>query len=52
MSWIYQGKEFDEGCAICPVLDGPSISNLASDMQLDPPQGHDSEKRTIKKRVE
>jgi hypothetical protein len=24
-----QGKEFDEGCAICPVLDGPSISNLA-----------------------
>gem|GEM_PF-811954 len=24
-----QGREFDEGCAICPVLDGPSISNLA-----------------------
>jgi hypothetical protein len=24
-----QGKEFDEGCAICPVLSGPSISNLA-----------------------
>jgi hypothetical protein len=24
-----QGVEFDEGCAICPVLDGPSISNLA-----------------------
>ena len=26
---IIQGKEFQEGCAICPVLDGPSISNLA-----------------------
>ena len=26
---IIQGVEFDEGCAICPVLDGPSISNLA-----------------------
>ena len=26
---MIQGKEFDEGCAICPVLDGPSISNLA-----------------------
>jgi hypothetical protein len=26
---IIQGKEFNEGCAICPVLDGPSISNLA-----------------------
>ena len=26
---IVQGVEFDEGCAICPVLDGPSISNLA-----------------------
>ena len=25
---IVQGVEFDEGCAICPVLDGPSISNL------------------------
>ena len=24
-----QGVEFDEGCAICPVLDGPSISSLA-----------------------
>jgi len=24
-----QGKEFDEGCAICPVLEGPSIANLA-----------------------
>ena len=24
-----QGVEFDEGCAICPVLTGPSISNLA-----------------------
>lgn len=24
-----QGVEFDEGCAICPVLSGPSISNLA-----------------------
>ena len=24
-----QGREFKEGCAICPVLDGPSISNLA-----------------------
>jgi hypothetical protein len=26
---IIQGKEFEEGCAICPVLNGPSISNLA-----------------------
>jgi len=26
---IVQGVEFDEGCAICPVLDGPSIANLA-----------------------
>lgn len=26
---IIQGVEFDEGCAICPVLSGPSISNLA-----------------------
>lgn len=26
---IVQGKEYDEGCAICPVLDGPSIANLA-----------------------
>lgn len=24
-----QGRIFEEGCAICPVLDGPSISNLA-----------------------
>lgn len=24
-----QGRVFDEGCAICPVLDGPSIANLA-----------------------
>ena len=26
---IVQGKEFDEGCAICPVLTGPSVANLA-----------------------
>ena len=26
---VIQGVEFDEGCAICPVLNGPSISNLA-----------------------
>ena len=26
---IVQGVEYDEGCAICPVLSGPSISNLA-----------------------
>jgi hypothetical protein len=26
---MVQGKEYDEGCAICPVLEGPSISNLA-----------------------
>jgi len=25
---VIQGKEFDEGCAICPVLTGPSISSL------------------------
>ena len=25
---IVQGVEFDEGCAICPVLTGPSIANL------------------------
>ena len=28
---IVQGVEYDEGCAICPVLNGPSISNLAMD---------------------
>jgi hypothetical protein len=28
---MVQGKVFEEGCAICPVLDGPSISNLAMD---------------------
>ena len=26
---VIQGVEFNEGCAICPVLNGPSISNLA-----------------------
>ena len=26
---MVQGKEYDEGCALCPVLEGPSISNLA-----------------------
>ena len=26
---IVQGVEYNEGCAICPVLSGPSISNLA-----------------------
>jgi len=26
---IVQGVEFDEGCAICPVLSGPSLSSLA-----------------------
>mgnify|MGYP003651919364 CR=1 FL=1 len=26
---MVQGREFEEGCAVCPVLDGPSISNLA-----------------------
>lgn len=26
---MVQGREFDEGCAICPVLEGPSISNLS-----------------------
>ena len=26
---VVQGVVYDEGCAICPVLDGPSISNLA-----------------------
>jgi hypothetical protein len=26
---IVQGVPYDEGCAVCPVLDGPSISNLA-----------------------
>jgi hypothetical protein len=25
---VVQGVEYDEGCAICPVLSGPSISNL------------------------
>ena len=24
-----QGRVFEEGCAICPVLEGPSIANLA-----------------------
>ena len=26
---IVQGVVYDEGCAICPVLEGPSLSNLA-----------------------
>ena len=26
---MVQGIEFDEGCAICPVLEGPSIASLA-----------------------
>lgn len=26
---IVQGVEYQEGCAVCPVLTGPSISNLA-----------------------
>ncbi len=26
---IVQGVEFEEGCSVCPVLTGPSISNLA-----------------------
>lgn len=26
---VIQGVEYKEGCAICPVLNGPSISNLA-----------------------
>jgi hypothetical protein len=26
---LVQGVEFDEACAICPVLEGPSISSLA-----------------------
>jgi hypothetical protein len=26
---VVQGVVYDEGCAICPVLSGPSISNLA-----------------------
>jgi len=26
---IVQGVEYNEGCAICPVLNGPSLSNLA-----------------------
>jgi len=26
---VIQGVEYKEGCAICPVLSGPSISNLA-----------------------
>ena len=26
---IVQGVEYNEGCAVCPVLTGPSISNLA-----------------------
>lgn len=26
---MVQGREFEEGCAICPVLEGPSIANLA-----------------------
>ena len=28
---MVQGKVFEEGCSICPVLDGPSISNLTID---------------------
>jgi hypothetical protein len=26
---VVQGVVYDEGCAICPVLEGPSLSNLA-----------------------
>ena len=26
---IVQGVEYKEGCAVCPVLTGPSLSNLA-----------------------
>lgn len=26
---VVQGVEYDEGCAVCPVLTGPSISNIA-----------------------
>ena len=26
---VVQGVEYNEGCAICPVLNGPSLSNLA-----------------------
>ena len=26
---VVQGVEYDEGCAICPILNGPSLSNLA-----------------------
>jgi hypothetical protein len=26
---MVQGVEYNEGCAICPVLEGPSLSNLA-----------------------
>lgn len=26
---VVQGVEYNEGCAICPVLEGPSLSNLA-----------------------
>jgi len=26
---MIQGVEYNEGCSICPVLEGPSISNLA-----------------------
>ncbi len=30
-----QGVVYDEGCAICPVLEGPSLSNLAMHGESD-----------------
>lgn len=32
---IVQGVVYDEGCAICPVLEGPSVSNLAMEGNSD-----------------
>ena len=40
---IIQGKTFDEGCAICPVIDGLSIANMELlNYSWDTPDGTDS----------
>jgi hypothetical protein len=40
---MVEGKEFQEACAICPVMDGPSINNLAiTGFSPQSPDGTDS----------
>lgn len=42
---VVEGREFKEGCAICPVLDGPSINNLA--ITGNSPQSPDGTDSTV-----